>query len=321
MITLLAVGLAVLGACFFAVAATLQHRAVGEATEGRALSMDAFRSLFRRPGWLLGLGSAGLGAGLGMAALMLAPVSVIQPIGIISVPIAVLLAARRSGSRPTRGMLIGIGLSVVAIATFVAITAGTAVTTFTGGSALVLTSAAIAAVVAILALLSRTGPAWLRCAASAGGGATAFGLMTVLVKAAAEQVVGNLAMITQPSVLALLAGIVIALAVGGWLTQQAFASGPPELVLACLTVVDPLVAVVLGTLLLGEGAQFAPSTVAMMVVCAGAAAAGVIALGKYHPDVIARASESPVGPAHAPSAHAPSARSKTSSSRKVPIAA
>lgn len=315
MITLVAVALAVLGACCFAVAATLQHRAVGEATNGQALSLDAFRSLFRRPGWLLGLGSAVCGAGLGVVALMLAPVSVIQPIGIISVPLAVLFAARRSGSRPTRGMVIGIGLSVVAIATFVSITAGTAITTSAGGTALLVTSLVIAGVVTIFALLSRLGPDWLRCAASAGGGATAFGLMTVLVKAAAEQMAGNFAMITEPTVLAMLGGIVVALAVGGWLTQQAFASGPPELVLACLTVVDPLVAVVLGTLVLGEGAQFAPLTIAVMVVCAVAAAAGVIALGKHHPDVIARAAETA-------SSRALTEKTSTSNnSRKVPLAA
>lgn len=288
MITLLAIGLAVIGACCFAFAATLQHRAVDQESTGRSFGLQTFRRLVRRPGWLAGLAFGFSGATLGLVAISLAPVSVIQPIGIISVPLAVLLAARRNKTTPSKGMVIGIGVSILAIAVFVALTAGSAVTSASGPSALLLTTVIVAAVVAVLAVLSRSQRAWLRCAASAAGGATAFGLMSVLVKNLSEILGGDLLAFTDPVALAVVAGIAVAFAAGGWLTQQAFASGPPELVLACLTVVDPLVAVVLGTLLLGEGAHFAPATVALMIICAIAAAGGIVILGRYHPDVIAR---------------------------------
>ncbi len=77
--------------------------------------------------------------------------------------------------------------------------------------------------------------------------------------------------------------------------QQAFASGPPEVVVACLTVVDPIVAVVLGVALLGEGVPDAP--LPLMFGCAAAAAAGVAALARHHPDASARTFPPPERPA------------------------
>jgi len=74
----------------------------------------------------------------------------------------------------------------------------------------------------------------------------------------------------------------VAMIVGGWSIQQAYASGPADVVISCLTVGDPLTAVILGSLLLGEGAQLTPATSIAMVCCALAAAAGVRLLAKHH---------------------------------------
>ena len=86
-------------------------------------------------------------------------------------------------------------------------------------------------------------------------GAAAFGLVSALVRAVSQAVVsGQIGAARPPRCSPRWPASSAAVLVGGWLVQQAFASGPPEVVIACLTVVDPIVAVLLGAVLLGEGA-------------------------------------------------------------------
>ena len=93
--------------------------------------------------------------------------------------------------------------------------------------------------------------------------------------------------------LTLLCGVGLALAgLGGfYLVQTAYSVGPPDLVIAGLTVVDPIVAVGIGVLVLGE-AQNAPLWALPAFVVSGAIAVfGVFQLARYHPEVVARESE------------------------------
>ncbi|GEL19468.1 hypothetical protein [Pseudonocardia asaccharolytica] len=290
--TVLAVALAVLGAGSFAMAATLQHRAVTTAvaagatgtTGGLRLELRPVGALLRRPGWLAGLALAAAGAGLHAVALVLAPVSVVQPIGVLAVPFAVLLAARSSGVRPVSGVLGGVALSVAGVGGFVSLAAGSAVSAPVDATALLLAGAAIGAVVLAVTGIAALTSGSVRCIACATAGAIAFGLVSALLRALAQQLAAGAGALDVAGVLA---GTVVLLVVGGWLVQQAFASGPPELVIGCLTVIDPLVAVGLGVLLLGEGAAIGVLTALGMAGCAVAAAIGVLALARYHPDATA----------------------------------
>lgn len=68
------------------------------------------------------------------------------------------------------------------------------------------------------------------------------------------------------------------MALGGWFMQQAYACALPQLAVASVTVVDPIVAVLLGVVLLGE-ASGVPWWVGVGELVAGAVAiGGVIAL-------------------------------------------
>ena len=108
--------LAVIAAFCFAGAAVLQHRAVAaEPDRGSGtLSLRGLREISRRPGWQLGLGLAAGGSTLHAIALVLAPLSVVQPVGVLAVPIAVVLAAARTHRRPTSGMVVGVIVCVTA---------------------------------------------------------------------------------------------------------------------------------------------------------------------------------------------------------------
>jgi drug/metabolite transporter (DMT)-like permease len=300
-VPVLAIGLAVVASVAFAGAAVLQHRAVtGRAAPddgGDALSLRGMREVSRRPGWLLGLALAAVGSTLHAVALVLAPLSVVQPIGVLAVPFAVVITAIRARHRPAAGVLIGVAVSVAGIVAFVGIAASTAVSTPAPNRATLFAGFVVTAVVAALAVIGHARTGWSRCVLSAVAGAVAFGLVSALVRAVSQTVTSGESQVLDPAVIATAFGIVAALLGGGWLVQQAFASGPPEVVVACLTVVDPIVAVLLGVVLLGEGAQTPTGTWVLLITAGLVAAAGVVALARHHPDAAARAQPRSATPA------------------------
>src|SRR4051812_41304789 len=181
------------GAVCFAGAAVLQHRAVTAATPGSigpgdpsALSMPGLLAATRRPGWLLGLALAGGGTVLHAGALVLAPLSVVQPVGVLAVPIAVLLSAVRTGRRPGRNVLAAVAVCVGGVATFVSLAAGSAVSSPPPGGATLAAGLAVAAVVLALAAVGLEHTGWVRCVSCATAGAVAFGLVSTLVRAVSQ---------------------------------------------------------------------------------------------------------------------------------------
>jgi hypothetical protein len=184
-------------------------------------------------------------------------------------------------------VVVGVLLSVAGVAVFVGAAAGTAVSSPPPDQATLIAALIVAGVVLALAGLGLARSGWVRCVACATAGATAFGLVSALVRAVSQSVVaGDVGPLELP-VLAAVAGIAAAVLVGGWLVQQAFASGPPEVVIACLTVVDPIVAVLLGAVLLGEGVATPFETWLLLAGAAITATAGVVALARHHPDAAA----------------------------------
>jgi hypothetical protein len=79
--------------------------------------------------------------------------------------------------------------------------------------------------------------------------------------------------------------LVGAVSLGGWFVQNAYASGPPDLVIAGLTVIDPLVAVSIGVIILGEAKDANLLTVFGWLVSATVAVIGVYLLSKVHPEL------------------------------------
>jgi threonine/homoserine efflux transporter RhtA len=65
---------------------------------------------------------------------------------------------------------------------------------------------------------------------------------------------------------------------GTFLVQNAHARGTPELVVAGLTVIDPLVAVAIGIIILGETGTAPPQAYIAFIISGATAVAGVILL-------------------------------------------
>lgn len=294
---LIGIPLALLGAVFMSFGAQYQHRGVQKVEQltkidgGAGLTGGQLLNLLRRPSWAIGTAMLGLAILCQLAALSHAPLILVQPVGAISLVITTLLNARISGHRPTRRSIAAITLCVGGILVFVTIAALYATETPVSDQQLVTVLIILGAVVIVLGGLW----IWLRRRMSALFYIVAAGIVYGFVATLAKVVIsriqsGDFEWLTVLCIAALLAGT----AVGAYFVQTAYASGPPDLVIAGLTVVDPMVAIVIGLLVLGEAAG-APLGAYIGFALAGAlAVAGVFQLARHHPEVISHSQELPI---------------------------
>ncbi len=107
-----------------------------------------------------------------------------------------------------------------------------------------------------------------------------YGFVATLAKVVINRLTtGDFDVLTGVCIVALVAATLL----GAYFVQTAYSSGPPDLVIAGLTVVDPLVAVCIGVTVLGEAAD-APLYAGVAFLVAGAVAViGVFQLAKHHP--------------------------------------
>jgi glycosyltransferase involved in cell wall biosynthesis len=280
--TVLAIVLALAGAVAYALAAHVQHAAVRTAC---APGRGRLARLVRQRRWFGGLLLIGVGAGLHSAALGLAPLSVVQPLGVLAVVLVAALSAVSARRWPGGVTLAAIGATTAAVGGFVLLTSGQARDTVISDVAIGRTALLAAAGVAVLGALAPLVRGRARCLALATAGGLAYGFVSVSTRVVVQRLlVGGIG----ATPVLVLAGLVVALLVGGALIQLAYASGPPTVVVACLTMADPFFAVLVGAVLLGEGAAMSPATVAGQVALALVAAGGVVLLARFHPDAAPR---------------------------------
>ncbi|WP_455132790.1 DMT family transporter [Microbacterium aurum] len=291
---LIGIPLALLGAVFMSFGAQYQHRGVQKverltATDGGAgLTGGQLWNLLRRPSWVVGTVMLGLAIVCQLSALSFAPLILVQPLGAISLVITTLLNARISGHRPTRRSLSAIALCVAGIFVFVTIAALYATETPISDGQLI----TVLVILLVVAIVLTSTWLWLRSRVGALFYIVAAGIMYGFVATLAKVVIsriqtGDFEWLTVVCVVGLIAGT----AIGAYFVQTAYSSGPPDLVIAGLTVIDPIVAIVIGLAVLRE-AEHAPWGAYVGFVIAGALAiAGVFQLARYHPQVVSDSQE------------------------------
>jgi len=295
----LAVVLTVLASVALAVASVVQHVAVGAtaAKPGTKLSGKELLAVVRNPRWLGGLALTGVGAVLQMTALLLAPVTVVQPIGVLAVPWTILLAARVHRSPITPSIWGAAGLTVFGTAGFawVAISHAAPYPVLSDGWLVAGTLAGFG-VAAALALAGARGPLAWRCLAWSAAAAVVYGAESGVVKA-----IGHYAAtrpwLTSPTFWFLVASIVAGMVLAGIWIQQGYASGPAEIVVGTLNAAGPVAGVAYGVAVLGEGINITATAAALMLGCAAVALWGVVLLSRFHPSepdtaTVARSSSS-----------------------------
>lgn len=297
----LAVALAALGALFFGLASVRQHRAVRDhaaaARAGVREQVLAGLRLVRQPAWLLGAVQAGLGGGLHVVALALAPITLVQPVGVLAVPVTVVASAIARRRRPSRQQVVGTLLSVAGVAalTVVLLLPDSRPATLPAWTALATgVGVVVGAGAAVAFVLGRAwAPPLVRCVSRAVVAAVLFGINSVLIRTLGQIIAAGSWADETGLVVTSLVGLAVALPFGVWAMQSAYLFGSPQVVICCLTLIDPLSAVVGGRTFLQDGAAITGPTLTAALGCALVAAVGVVLLARDYPAETAPVAEAP----------------------------
>lgn len=268
-----AIILAVVAAFCLAFGTHFQQHAVSTMPPGRKRSLT----------WVTGLGLMGMVTILNVIALGLGPVSIVQPIGAISLVVAAFISSRYFGLRLGPQVFIAIGLTIFSIFAFVTTSANFA-------HELRADDDSITYLLALLMALSVFGILFALSRAGHIARILMTGIIFGTVAAATHVLARSFVTSGLPGLdlmgsrwWILLLSVACASAVGFWLVQTAYACGPAETVLAGLTVIDPIVAVTIGGTFFGEYAGLTPSAVVVLLIATGGGICGVWMLAKFHP--------------------------------------
>ncbi len=282
-IPVIGIVIALIGGLFLALGAQSQHLGV-VAVEQRhgsghkaGLNVGQLLRLFRSPWWVLGSVLLGFAVLCQLTSLGFAPIIVVQPLGVVALVITSVVNARVSKTKLTREAVRAITFCVAGIAIFVTVAAFVAQETVINAAQLLIILVILGVVVLILALafaFFRKRFTAIFYIISAG---VLYGFVATLAKVVINRVItGNFEGLTVFAIVALL----VAMAVGAYFVQTAYSVGSPDLVIAGLTVVDPLIAVSIGIIVLREAANAPLWVLPVWIVAAGLAVYGVFQLAK-----------------------------------------
>jgi hypothetical protein len=285
-ITWIGVVLALIGAVFLSLGAQLQHRGVGLVEERygsgnkHGLSVAQLLRLAARPTWVIGSLLLGLAVLFQLTALGFAPLIVVQPLGVVALVITSILNARLSHVRLDSLTIRAIGFCVVGIGVFVTVAAFVATEHAITERQLTVILILLVIVLLVLGLAFAFFRRRFTAIFYIVAAGVLYGFVATLAKVIINRLLsGNFEWLTLTCAFAL----VVAMVLGLYFVQTAYSVGSPDLVIAGLTVVDPLVAVAIGIFVLGE-ASTAPLWAHITWAIAGATAIyGVFQLAKHHP--------------------------------------
>lgn len=288
------IAIALVGSIFLALGAQFQHKGV-ELVEERhgsghkaGLSVRQILRLASSIWWVLGSVLLGLAILAQLTSLTFAPLIVVQPIGVVALVITAIVNARVSKVKLEAPAIRAIVFCVSGVAIFVSLAAIFAKETVVERLQLIVILIILGVVLAVLALSF----AYFRKRASAIfyilSAGVLYGFVATLAKVVINRVgneIANGAALGgfEPLTIVCLIGLILAAALGAYFVQTAYSVGSPDLVIAGLTVVDPLVAVAIGIVVLGEAAAVPLWALLIWVVAAALAIYGVFQLAKHHP--------------------------------------
>jgi drug/metabolite transporter (DMT)-like permease len=286
---MLSLALAVLGAGCNALSSVLQRLAnIAEASRHEPFGFRLLVRLARRPVWLAGVGAMVVSFLLQAAALGLGELSAVEPVLALELPLTLMIGAallhRRLHARDylaAVAMAAGLALMIAGLDP-----QGGDAAHVDLGVALLATAATVAGVLA-LASLARGGPVPSRaalygCAAGSGFGLTASLLKLSVARLSADGVAGFLsAWETYAFVLTGLGSLA--------LVQAALNAGTLVAAQPGITLLDPLVSVLWGTVVAGEQTRTGPILIlaglgGAIIVLAALSLAGATARADLGPD-------------------------------------
>ncbi|MEV7901453.1 DMT family transporter [Streptomyces anulatus] len=258
----LSVLLSLISAVAYAAGAIIQERVA-------ATGDNSWHALLRNGVWWVAVLLNGTGAVLHVVALAYGPLSLVQPLGALTIvfalPMAALFVGRRAGATAWRGAL----MATAGLGGLLALTGNAEPHTLNGPEQVLLASVTFGAVGALVVLARTLRRPVLRSIVLATGAGAAFGMASVFTKTVAvEWTSGSLRSGALP--LLAIAGLAAA---GLFLSQAAYRGAGLTAPLATVTVVNPVVAAAIGITLFGEHFRLGvPGTV--LALSSGALAAG-----------------------------------------------
>jgi len=290
----LGIAIALVGGVFLALGAQFQHRGVEivEAKHGSGhkagLSVRQLLRLASSIWWVLGSVLLVMAILFQLTSLGFAPLIVVQPLGVVALVITAIVNARVSKVKLTGPAIRAILFCVVGIAIFVTFAAIFARETVVERLQLIVILIVLAVVLAALAVAfvyfrKRAGAIFYILSAG-----VLYGFVATLAKVVINRVGNELAGVTgggsfEPLTIVCIVGLLLAATLGAYFVQTAYSVGSPDLVIAGLTVVDPLVAVAIGIVVLGEASEVPFWVLIIWIFAAALAIYGVFQLAKHHP--------------------------------------
>ncbi|MEW5353220.1 DMT family transporter [Streptomyces sp. 16-176A] len=229
----------------------------------------------RRAAWWAAVALNGLGGLLHVVALAYGPLSLVQPLGALTIvfalPMAALFVGRRAGAAAWRGAI----MTTVGLAGLLSLVGASPAQSLSGAQRValaVMTGGALAALT-VAGRAAHRHPA-VRSVLLAVGAGLAFGMSSVFTKTVAVDWTDGVAAAELPSLAA-----IGALATAGMLLSQAsYRGGGLTAPLATLTVVNPVAAAAVGITMFGEGFRHGTTGTLLALGCGVVAVGGLILL-------------------------------------------
>ncbi len=296
----LGIGLSLIAAVLLAFGTQLQHRGVAQLSQAEAngpsaLSWRQIRFLVGRPAWLSGTLLLGLAVVMQLVSLTVAQLIVVQPLGAVALVITAIMHSRTSKMPLDRRSVRAIALCILGVGTFVTVAAFVAkenpVTGTQLRAVLIILGVTLSTLGVLLRASRRKRVPPIAYVIAAG---ILFGFVVTLAKVVITRAQTIIFVEHTPDAsdaltVLCVVGLIAAGLLGSYFVQTAHSSNPPDLVVAGLTVIDPLVAVTIGIVVLGEAAN-APLWAAITFLVSGTAAVwGVLSLARHHPQARVKA--------------------------------
>lgn len=289
----LSVLLSLVSAVAYAAGAIVQER-VATASDGRSLAP------LRDRVWWVAVSLNGVGAVLHVVALAYGPLSLVQPLGALTIvfalPMAALFVGRRAGATAWRGAV----MATVGLAGLLALTGSSDAHSLGRPQQLMLAVVTFGAVAALVLLSRAMRRPVMRSVVLAGAAGVAFGIASVYTKTVAMEWTAGSVGSGLPTLL-----VIAALAGAGLLLcQAAYRGAGLTAPLATVTVVNPVVAAAVGITLFGEQFRHGATGTVLALACGVVAAGGLIMLTRERMSA-ERLDPAPKGPGGLSAAAAP----------------
>jgi hypothetical protein len=290
--------LALIAAVILALGTQLQHGGVAKVESAdrgsrTGLSFGQLGALLARPSWVIGTVLLGLAIVLQLTSLTLAPITVVQPLGAVALVVTAIVNARLTKTPLDRRSIRSIVVCVIGVGAFVAtaafVTQSHPVTATQLWTVLIILAAVLAVFITLFLLMRGRTPRPIFYIIAGG---TLFGFVVTLAKVVIDRVRTIIVQgvgfdFADILTIVCILGLVVAGLLGSYFVQTAHSSNPPDLVVAGLTVIDPIVAVSIGIVVLGEAAGAPWQAIVAFVVFAAMAVWGVVSLSRNHPQALA----------------------------------